>query len=132
VTIRSISRNEFDAFQPFRAPETELRLTETEWFADDGGSVIGLIAEDSADKDWLVAVLARDQHGTFRAVDVESCIELQSEARDELLSRMEKAIHRDRLASVRITPRRNWQRLAALIILVLFIVFLALRRGRLW
>ena len=92
MPIRSITREEFDAFGPYRAPEAELILDEREWFADDEGNVIGLIAFDKADHDHLVAVLARDQRGQFRAIDVDSCIEQIGVARSELMRRMETAL----------------------------------------
>jgi hypothetical protein len=33
---------------------------------------------------------------------------------------------------IRRTPRRKWQRVAAWLVLVFFVLFLLLRRGRLW
>ena len=92
MPIRSITRAEFDAFDPYRAPEAELILDELEWFADDAGIVIGLIAIDKADHDHFVGVLGRDQRGTFRAIDVDSCIAEISVARTELMRRMEQAL----------------------------------------
>ena len=92
MSIRSITRSEFDAFGPYRAPEAELILDEREWFADDEGIVIGLIALDKADHDYFVGVLARDQRGQFRAVDVDSCIGEIGVARTDLMRRMEKAL----------------------------------------
>ena len=50
--IRVVSRLEFDAYGPARAPESEDIFEETEWFADDAGVVIGLIAMDKSDRDW--------------------------------------------------------------------------------
>ena len=92
LPIRSITREQFDAFGPYRASEAELILDELEWFADDEGIVIGLIALDKADHDHFVGVLARDQRGTFRAIDVDSCIAEIGVARTELMRRMEQVL----------------------------------------
>jgi|KBSMisStandDraft_5_1062788.scaffolds.fasta_scaffold22739_5 hypothetical protein len=90
--IRPVSRIEFDEYQPARAPESQDIFEEKEWFADDGGIVIGLIALDKADKDWFIGVLGRDERGTFRAIDVESSIESIDAARLQLIAMMEKLV----------------------------------------
>jgi hypothetical protein len=90
--IRSVSRDEFDAYDPVRAENVDEIVEETEWFADDDGVVIGVIALDKADQDWLIAVLGRDARGDFRAIDVESCITKIDEARSQLLAMMERAL----------------------------------------
>jgi hypothetical protein len=87
-----VSRPEFDGYNPARAPESEEIFEETEWFADDDGVVIGLIARDKSDQDWFVGVLGRDERGTFRAIDVESCIENIDAARIQLIEKMEEAL----------------------------------------
>jgi hypothetical protein len=90
--IRSVSRREFDAYDPVRSENIDEIVEEAEWFADDEGIVIGVIALDKADRDWFIAVLGRDVHGDFRAIDVESCIGQIDEARSQLLVMMEKAL----------------------------------------
>ena len=60
-------------YDPARLPESEEVFQETEWFADDGGVVIGLIAIDKADKDWFIGVwdamnVAPSARLTWRAV----------------------------------------------------------------
>jgi hypothetical protein len=90
--IRPVSRGAFDAYDPVRAENIDEIVEETEWFADDDGIVIGVIALDKADQDWLIAVLGRDGHGDFRAINVESCIRTIDEARSQLLAMMEKAL----------------------------------------
>jgi hypothetical protein len=90
--IRSVSREEFDAYGPVRSPNIDEIVEEAEWFGDDGGIVIGVIALDRADKDWFIAVLGRDVHGDFRAIDVESCVKEIDDARRQLLAMMEKAL----------------------------------------
>jgi hypothetical protein len=90
--IRSISRAEFDGYGPARSPDTTEIVEETEWFADDDGILIGVVALDRSDKDWFIVVLGRDVHGDFRAIDVESCIGEIDDARSQLLAMMEKAL----------------------------------------
>jgi hypothetical protein len=87
-----VSRIEFDGYGPARAPESEEIFDETEWFADDSGIVIGLIALDKSDNDWFIGVLGRDARGTFRAIDVESCIASIDDARVQLIEKMETAL----------------------------------------
>jgi hypothetical protein len=90
--IRSVSREEFDAYGPVRAPNIEEIVEEAEWFADDEGILIGVLALDKADNDWFAAVLGRDVHGDFRAVDVESCVKDIDDARGQLQAMMERLL----------------------------------------
>ena len=92
MSIRSITRAEFDTFKPLRAPAAALILDEMDWFADDAGVVLGFIARDQADHNYFVGVLGRDEGGTFRAIDVNSGIVTLDEARSELIAKMEKAL----------------------------------------
>src|SRR5260221_10364508 len=101
--IRPVSRTEFDEYGPARAPESEAVFDETEWFADDDGVVIGLIALDKSDRDWFIGVLGRDERGIFRAFDVESCIENIDDARVQLIKKMEDALS----TGERIFPQGN-------------------------
>ena len=92
MSIQSITRAEFDKFSPLRAPAAALILDEVEWFADEAGIVLGLIARDQADHDYFVGVLGRDEGGNFRAIDVNSGIVTLDEARSELIAKMERAL----------------------------------------
>ena len=101
--IRPVSRIEFDGYGPARAPESETVFDETEWFADDTGVVIGLIALYKSDRDWFIGVLGRDEQGVFRAIDVESCIENIDDARVQLIKKMEQTLS----TGETIFPQRN-------------------------
>jgi hypothetical protein len=101
--IRPVSRGAFDAYDPVRAENIDEIVEETEWFADDDAIVIGVIALDKTDQDWLIAVLGRDAHGDFRAIDVESCIRNIDDARSQLLEMMERAL----ASGVRTFPQKD-------------------------
>src|SRR5688572_21411739 len=92
MAIRSVTKQEFNKFKPARSPMSLTMIQEVEWFADDAGNVIGVLAQDKFDKDWSVAVLGRDERGSFRFIDGTTCIQNQSDARTELKKRMEKAV----------------------------------------
>ena len=92
MSIQAVSRTEFDKFEPVRSPTAEVYFEEVEWFADDKGIVIGVITLDRSDKDWAVAVLGRDEHGRFRAIDNEVSIENLDDARDLLTAQMNQAL----------------------------------------
>jgi hypothetical protein len=75
MAINSISREEFDAYQPARTPNIEALVEEVEWFADDRGVIIGALARDRTDNDWSFVVLGRDERGAFRAIEFDVSIE---------------------------------------------------------
>jgi len=92
MPIRLISRQDFDRFEPFRAAEAEQLFEEVEWFADEDGVLIGLLARDRADDDWAYVVLGRDQQGRFRAFENEVSFLEREEARHQLISLMEHVL----------------------------------------
>ena len=92
MNIKAISRRDFDRFEPLRHPEAEVRFEETEWFADEEGVVIGVLARDRSDDDWAYAVLGRDERGTFRAFENEVSIMQRDDARDLLIRTMERVV----------------------------------------
>jgi len=93
MAIRSMSRKEFDSFQPTRLPIADVVIEEVEWFADDDGIVIGVITRDWSDRDWSIAVLGRDsRRGTFRAFDADASIGKLDTARLLLVAKMEMAL----------------------------------------
>lgn len=87
--IRLIVREEFDRFEPFRAPEAERIFEEVEWFADVDGLVIGVLARDREDNDWAYVILGRDERGAFRAFENEVGFGARDEARQQLIGIME-------------------------------------------
>jgi hypothetical protein len=92
VSINTIPRAEFDRFKPLRHPEAESVFEETEWFADEQGVVLGVLARDRADGDWAYAVLGRDERGVFRAFENEVSIMRRDDARHQLIGTMERAV----------------------------------------
>jgi hypothetical protein len=88
MAINPISRDEFDAYEPFRAPGVEMLADEQEWYADDFGNVLGSVIRDKVDDDWSYVILGRDERGRFRAIDVDSSIETRQRASTELLRKM--------------------------------------------
>jgi hypothetical protein len=92
MPIRAISRGDFEKFKPARHPILSVTIDEVEWFADDDGVVIGVLARDKSDKDWSIAALGRDERGEFRMIDGAVSIANQDDARTELKAKMEKAL----------------------------------------
>lgn len=66
-----ITRDEFDAYQPLRAPDSERLYEEVEWFADEMGNIIGSIIRDRTDDDWSWVMMGRD---VFRAIELDTCL----------------------------------------------------------
>jgi hypothetical protein len=92
MEIRAISRAQFDEFKPYRHAEAEGLFEETDWFVDEAGVVIGLVAREQADDDWSFVILGRDQHGTFRAFENDAGIAGRDAARERLIAAMEQTL----------------------------------------
>lgn len=86
--VVAISGERFNAFVSWtRVPIAKKMSQELEWFSDIDGRVLGVVALDYTDKDFLFVSLGRDEKGRFRAIDVKvSYLSLSDARRDLFLS----------------------------------------------
>jgi hypothetical protein len=87
LVLKNISRDEFHSLYhgstlPF--------LQEIEWFSDPIVRVLGVVIRDLADRDFSYVVLGRDEHGLFRAIDLQASIESQEQAGEALREKMKE------------------------------------------
>jgi hypothetical protein len=76
--MNPISQRRFDSLAGYvRSPTTALATRELAWFEEASEKVLGLIALDLSDQDFVSFVLGRDAKGRFRAVWLERSIETQ-------------------------------------------------------
>jgi hypothetical protein len=92
LAIRPLSRKEFDSFGPARSVIATLVMDEVAWFADKNDVVIGFVARDKDDKNWSVCVLGPDGRGSFHTIDRAEGFMNESEARSQLVMKMEGAL----------------------------------------
>ncbi len=64
MSFESISREQFDAFQPPSLVLKRLAVEQVEWFTNPVGNVIGTIAGKD-DDGWSYAVLKGDRNGNY-------------------------------------------------------------------
>src|SRR5438309_10139434 len=76
-----------------RVPMTTAFSEETAWFEHGSERVLGIVARDRTDNDFTGIVMARDQRGRFRAVELTSFEPTQRRA--EVLLRREMEAPRD-------------------------------------
>lgn len=98
MAIKQISVKEFDSFRPVRGPMVGTLIQEREWFAEDGGVVIGAVTYDASDEDWGYVVLGRDQAGQFRGIDIEVSMDSAEKAKKALLAKMQQRIDSNKKA----------------------------------
>lgn len=83
--MNTISRLRFDSLAGYsRSPTIALVAKELAWYEEANEKVLGLIALDLPDRDYVSYVLGRDAKGRFRAVWLECSIETE-EAATEIL-----------------------------------------------
>jgi HJR/Mrr/RecB family endonuclease len=72
MSIKQISREEFDAHQPLRNDFVQLILIEKTWWSNAAGTIIGSVCFDRSDKDWNYVILSDiaqhtlEEDGKFR------------------------------------------------------------------
>jgi hypothetical protein len=90
--LRSIRLDEFETLSPPRRARTLITSQEKEWFASDDRRVIGTVAQDLVDNDWLYALFIRRGDGKLETEDVPCSIPTRTEAREGLLDSMVGAL----------------------------------------
>jgi hypothetical protein len=89
--IVRIPRTIFDALAGYiRGPHSFLISQELEWYTDDRRRVLGVLAKDIIDEDFIGTVLGRDARGRFRGVTMTPFCETPDAARAHLKEDLDK------------------------------------------
>ena len=81
IKISEMSEQRFNALAAHsRSPAAAYFSEELGWYTNEDESVIGVLLLDTVDNDFAAVVMARDENGAYRAIDVESSIESKDEA----------------------------------------------------
>lgn len=91
VTIKSISRWEFNEFLPKHFFLEIVVGEQVAWWADEAGDIIGTIARGAMEPGWRYSVLERDADGDFRVCTLQSGIKSRLAASVHLLRAMKAA-----------------------------------------
>lgn len=89
VTIKRISRWEFNLFLPKHFFLESIVGEEVAWWADDARSIIGTIARGAAEPSWRYILLERNGDGDFRVCILKAGIKTRLAASVQLLHAME-------------------------------------------
>jgi hypothetical protein len=92
MTIRALSRQEFDRFAVAQATLSDFTVKAVEWFVDDTGYVLGAVAHHESALNWSYLVLTRDANAQFRPRYLQFGAWNVDETRRLLLARMELAL----------------------------------------
>jgi hypothetical protein len=83
--MEQLSRRRFDALAGYsRNPRTLILSNELEWYSEDGEKVLGVLIQDTQDRDYSCIVMARDCVGRYRAVHVMPFLETVDEVRNAM------------------------------------------------
>jgi hypothetical protein len=70
MTMKRITRREFDQLLPRHSRLEELMGAQVEWYANSAQTLIGTIALTAVGRSWNYAILRRNRLGTFQVCDV--------------------------------------------------------------
>ena len=83
--MKALPKVRFDALAGYsRSPYISLSARELGWFEEADRTVLGVVALDVADRDYVWTVLARDAKNRYRAVDLRHSIPTQAQAESDL------------------------------------------------
>lgn len=81
IKIRELDEKRFNALAAYsRRPSAAYVSRELNWYSNEDESIIGVLLLDTIDADFAAVVLARDENGAFRAIDVEASISSEEDA----------------------------------------------------
>ncbi len=72
MSVKSISRWQFNRFLPARNQLRTVIGKEVQWYADDPENSIGTIAFSKEERGWNYAILRRDWMGDFQVCDLKA------------------------------------------------------------
>jgi len=80
--MKELSRLRFDALAGYsRGPGTLVDSIELEWYSEAEEKVLGVLIQDTYDRDYSCVILARDRVGRYRAVEVPPFVPTVDQAR---------------------------------------------------
>ncbi len=88
MSIRTISRPEFDRLLPQNAAVENLMVDQVEWFSNRSGTLLGTIAQGESVAGWNYAILKRDKKGELHVRKVMGNFFNSKAARVDLLLSM--------------------------------------------
>ena len=100
MPIKSISQKEFYKRNVQKLEGASMFGDEVEWFEEEENNLLGLIINDKIDKDWVYIILAEEENGEFRAVEVEASIESKVAAESELFLKLNELVERGEFREV--------------------------------
>ena len=93
MTIKSISRYEFDRLLPHYPALESLMVDQVEWFSNPSGTMLAAVAKGKGAAGWNYAILKRDRKGDFHVRKVmDNFFNLNAAKVDLMLSMMSIAI----------------------------------------
>jgi hypothetical protein len=92
MAIRAVFRPEFDRILPTQSMLNDFSSKAVEWFADDAGNVLGVIAHHKPTPNWSIVVLGRGHQAHFRALHLDFGFRNCDDARRLLFEKMEATI----------------------------------------
>lgn len=109
LSIRNISRWEFEQLLPERSAIEATIGEQVEWWAQKAGRFIGTIAKGIAEPGWRYILLERDEGGRFRICRLRGGIESLQAASHQLVTVMETSDSPETLSPVQSnqTPREE-------------------------
>jgi hypothetical protein len=104
MSIKNISRWEFEQLLPERSAIEATIGEQVEWWAQKAGRFIGTIAKGIAEPGWRYILLVRDEGGRFRICRLRGGIESLPAATQQLLTVMETTDAEDEIKTAGETP----------------------------
>jgi len=89
INISELDEKRFNALAAHsRSPAAAYISKELGWFSNDDESILGVLLLDTVDNDYVSIVMARDENGAYRTIDLETSIVTEEEATSWLYGAM--------------------------------------------
>lgn len=90
MAFREISLEKFEEYNFTRQPNLIGLVREEYWYSEDEAGVIGTVLLDNIDKDWSFVIMAKEDDGEYRAIDMGVSHASETEAIDTISQKILK------------------------------------------
>lgn len=84
MPVKEITEDKFYSYNVLKHPMATMIGEEIKWFEDKENNLLGTLIRDKIDKDWSYVLMALEEDGNYRAIEVNASLDSEEIAENEL------------------------------------------------
>lgn len=116
MNVLEISEDKLVDFKMEKHPAAVMIATEKKWFISPDNKLIGIIIQDTLDKDWGYVILAADSDDVYRPLDIQASLDTSNDAESRLRNSMSDIFSKEKKEEVLFTLDEKDEKPSSLIV----------------